>query len=135
MKQQEEHLAHQQSCRRLYGAWHEESKRNPSEILWIIHNKMDTTKTALLRMHFTTKATQGLAQLPMNVTRYSLTWARGWRLRILFSSLLAKRFQCHNIIVGEVVPSVGRPLHSGIWGTISVPASELPIQGVVERKV
>ena len=42
VKQREENLAHQQSCRRLYGAWHEESKRNPSDILCIIQNKMDT---------------------------------------------------------------------------------------------
>ena len=33
----------------------------------IIHDKMDTTKIALLRMRVTTKATQGLGQLPMNV--------------------------------------------------------------------
>ena len=67
MKQREEHLAHQQSYRRLYGAWREESKHNPSDILCIIHDKMDTAKTALPRMHVTTKATQGLNQLPMNV--------------------------------------------------------------------
>ena len=68
MKQREEHLAHQQSCRRLYGASCEESKHNPSDILCIIHDKMDTAKTALPRMRITTKATQGLGQLPMNVT-------------------------------------------------------------------
>ena len=68
VKQQEQHLAHQQSCRRLYGAWREEAKRNPSDILCIIHDKMDTAKTALPQMHVTTKATQGLGQLPMNVT-------------------------------------------------------------------
>ena len=68
VKQREEHLAHQQSCRRLYGAWCEESKCNPSDILCIIHDKMDIAKTALPRMHVTTKATQGLGQLPMNIT-------------------------------------------------------------------
>ena len=68
VKQREEHFAHQQSCRRLYGAWREESKRNPSDILCIIHDKMDTAKIALPRMRVTTKATQGLGQLPMNVT-------------------------------------------------------------------
>ena len=67
MKQREEHLAHQQSCRCLYGAWHEESKRNPNEILCIIHDKMDTAKTAFPQMHVITKATQDLGQLPMNV--------------------------------------------------------------------
>ena len=68
MKQQEQHLALHQSCRRLYGAWLEESKYNPSEILCIIYDKIYTAKTALLRMHVTTKATQGLGQLPMNIT-------------------------------------------------------------------
>ena len=68
MKQREEHLAHQQSYRRLYGAWHEESKCNPNDILCIIHDKMDTAKIALPQMYVTTKATQGLDQLPMNVT-------------------------------------------------------------------
>ena len=68
VKQREQYLAHQQSCRRLYGAWREESKRNPSDILCIIHDKMDIAKTALPRMHVTTKVTQGLSQLPMNVT-------------------------------------------------------------------
>ena len=69
MKQREEHLAHQQSCRCLYGAQREESKYNPNEILCIIHDKMDVTaKIALLWMHVITKATQGLGQLPMNVT-------------------------------------------------------------------
>ena len=37
-------------------------------MVFIIHDKMDTAKTALPRMHVTTKATQGLGQLPMNVT-------------------------------------------------------------------
>ena len=67
VKQREEHLAHQQSCRRLYGAWREESKGNPSDIQCIIHDKMDIAKTALPQMHVTTKATQSLGQLPMNV--------------------------------------------------------------------
>ena len=68
MKQREEYLAHEQSCCHLHGAWHKESKRNPNDILCIIHDKMDTAKTALPRMRITTKATQGLGQLPMNIT-------------------------------------------------------------------
>ena len=68
VKQREEHLAHQQSCSHLYGVWREESKRDPSDILCIIHDKMDTAKTALPRMRVTTNATQGLGQLSMNVT-------------------------------------------------------------------
>ena len=67
VKQWEEHLTYQQSCRCMYGAWCEESKHNRSEILCIIHDKMDTAKTTLLQMRVTTKATQGLGQLPMNV--------------------------------------------------------------------
>ena len=47
VKQREKHLTHQQSCHCLYAVWHKESKRNPSEILCIIHNKMNTIKTAL----------------------------------------------------------------------------------------
>ena len=68
VKQREEHFVHQQSCRRMYGACREESKRNPSDILCIIHDKMDTAKTALPQMRITTKATQGLGQFPMNVS-------------------------------------------------------------------
>ena len=68
VKQRTEHLNHQASCRRIYASWREESKRNPQEILCIIHDKMDTKKTTLPRMHVTTKATQGLGQIPMSVT-------------------------------------------------------------------
>ena len=67
-KQRTEYLNHQASCRRLYASWREESKRNPQEILCIIHDKMDTSKTALPRMRVTTKATQGLGQFPISVT-------------------------------------------------------------------
>ena len=102
VKQQEKHLAHQQSCRCLYGAWQEESKCNPSEILYIIHDKMDTTKTVLPWMWVTTKATQGLNQLPMNVTSM-VSHGHGHGAYTLLSSLLARRFQCYNIIVGKVV--------------------------------
>ena len=68
-KQRTEHLNHQASCRHLYASWREESKRNPREILCIIHNKMNTSKTALPRMRVITKATQGLGQFPISVTR------------------------------------------------------------------
>ena len=34
----------------------------------IIHDKMDTSKTALPRMQVTTKATTGLGQVPINLT-------------------------------------------------------------------
>ena len=74
VKQWEEHLAHQQSCPCLYGAWREESRHNPNEILCIIYDKMDIAKNALPRMRVTTKATQGLGQLPMNVTNMVSQW-------------------------------------------------------------
>ena len=66
-KQRTEHLNHQASCWHLYASWREESKRNPQEILCIIHDKMDTSKTALPRMRVTAKATQGLGQFPISV--------------------------------------------------------------------
>ena len=69
MKQRTEHLNHQASCCHLYASWREESKRNPQEILCIIHDKMDTSKTALPIMRVTTKATQRLGQFPLSVTR------------------------------------------------------------------
>ena len=62
------HLNHQQSCRKLYATWREESKARPLTYLCVIHDKMDTAKTALPRMWKTTKATSGPGQLPMNVT-------------------------------------------------------------------
>ena len=66
---------------------------------------------------------------------HGLAWAWGWHLRTLFSSLLVRRFQCHNIVVGEVVPSPRRPLRSGVWRTIIVPASKVPVRGVIEGEV
>ena len=68
VKQRTEHLNHQASCRCIYASWREESKRNPQEVLCIIHDKMDTKKTALPRMRVTTKSTAGLGQIPMSVT-------------------------------------------------------------------
>jgi hypothetical protein len=68
MKQRTQHLNHQASCQRFYGSWKEKLKRNPQNFLCIIHDKMDTAKTALPRMRVTTKATQGLGQLSMSIT-------------------------------------------------------------------
>lgn len=68
VKQRAAHLSHQSSCRRIYHSWREESKRNKAEILCIIHDKMDTAKTAIPRMRVTTKYTASLGQLPINVT-------------------------------------------------------------------
>ena len=69
VKQRTEYLNHQASCWRIYASWHEESKKNPQEVLCIIHDKMDTKKTTLPKMRVTTKATAGLGQIPMSVTR------------------------------------------------------------------
>ena len=68
VKQRNSHLNHHASCRRVYHSWREESKRNKAEIICIIHDKMDTAKTAIPRMQVTTKLTSALGQLPMNVT-------------------------------------------------------------------
>jgi hypothetical protein len=68
VKQRSMHLNHQVACRRVYHSWREESKRNKGEILCIIHNKMDSNKTAIPRMRVTTKLTVALGQLPINVT-------------------------------------------------------------------
>ena len=115
MKQREEHLAHQQFCCCLYGPWRKESKRNPSEILCIIHDKMDTAKTALLRMRVITKATQGLGQFPMNVIAMVLHGHGDGAYAHYSLHCWPRDSKCHNIVVGEVVPSAGRPLHSGVW--------------------
>ena len=132
MKQREQHLAHQQSCRRLYGAWREESKHNPSDILCIIHDKMDTAKTALPWMSVTTKATQRLGQLSMNVTgmvshghedgayaHYSShCWPGDSNATI---SSLARLFRC-----------LEGPSFRESGALLQYPALELPVRGVIE---
>lgn len=62
------HNNHQGSCRNLYHAWRHESKINPREVLAIIHDGMDTNKTAIPRLRVITKATAGLFQLPVSLT-------------------------------------------------------------------
>ena len=52
----------------MYHTWREESKRQRGEILCIIHDKMDTAKTAIPCMRVSTKLTSPLGQFPMNVT-------------------------------------------------------------------
>ena len=44
------HLHHQESCRRLYHSWRHESVMSSFEFMCIIHNRMDTSKTALPRL-------------------------------------------------------------------------------------
>jgi hypothetical protein len=41
---------------------------SPSQFLYIIHDKMDHTKTAIPRMQRITKATSGLGQIPISLT-------------------------------------------------------------------
>ena len=43
--------------------------KSPSQFLYIIHNKMDHTKTKIPRMQRITKATLGLGQIPISLTR------------------------------------------------------------------
>ena len=62
------HLRYQSGCRKLYHSWRNEACVSPTEFLCIIHDKMDTKKTALPRMRVITKGTAGLGKLPMGVT-------------------------------------------------------------------
>jgi len=64
----ERHLSYQRACRNVYSGWSAQSVQNPSEFLCIIHDKMDTTKTAIPRMQRITKATAGLGQIPISCT-------------------------------------------------------------------
>ena len=62
------HINYQNACRRLYHGWSSNSVDSPTEFLCIIHDKMDHTKSAILRMQRCTKATSGLGQIPISVT-------------------------------------------------------------------
>src|SRR5579875_1169699 len=62
------HLNYQRACRNIYAGWSALSVQNPSEFLCIIHDMMDTTKTAIPRMQRITKATAGLGQIPISCT-------------------------------------------------------------------
>jgi hypothetical protein len=53
----------------LYHGWSTNSIDIPTEFLCIIHDKMDHTKTTILRMQRNTKATAGLGQIPISITR------------------------------------------------------------------
>ena len=43
------HFRHHESCRRLYHSWRYESIMSSSELMCIIHDRMDTSKTVLPR--------------------------------------------------------------------------------------
>jgi hypothetical protein len=64
----DEHMVHQLSYRKLYYSWRIESDRSPLEVLYIIHDGMDSRKTALPRLRVITKGSSGLGQLPMTLT-------------------------------------------------------------------
>ena len=63
------HINYQNACCRLYHGWSSNSIDSPTEFLCIIHDKMDHTKSAIPRMQRSTKATCGLGQIPISVTR------------------------------------------------------------------
>ncbi|KAG0567459.1 hypothetical protein KC19_7G136300 [Ceratodon purpureus] len=62
------HLNYQRACRNIYYGWTTQSIQSPNEFLCIIHDKMDTSKTAIPRMQRITKATAGLGQIPISCT-------------------------------------------------------------------
>ena len=70
------YINYQNACRRLYHRWSFNSVDNPTEFLYIIHDKMDHTKTAISQIQRTMKATSGLRQIPIFVTRM-LTYGHG----------------------------------------------------------
>ena len=62
------HLRHQESYRRLYHSWRHESIMSSSEFMCIIHDRMDMSKTALLRLRVQSKMIYSLSQLPVSLT-------------------------------------------------------------------
>ena len=64
----QKHLQYQSGCQKLYHSWHTEAVVSPVEFLCIIHDKIDTEKTALPRMKVITKGTSRLEKLPMSIT-------------------------------------------------------------------
>ena len=63
------YINYQNACHCLYHEWSSNSVHSPTEFLCIIHDKMDHTKFAIPRMQRSTKATSGLGQIPISVTR------------------------------------------------------------------
>ena len=45
------HINYQNACCYLYHGWSSNSTDSPTEFLYIIHNKMDDTKSAIPQMH------------------------------------------------------------------------------------
>ena len=63
------HINYQNGCRCFYHGWSSNSVESPTEFLYIIHYKMNHTKSAISRMQRSMKATSGLGQIPISVTR------------------------------------------------------------------
>ena len=61
------HINYQNACCHLYHGWSSNSVDSPTEFLYIIHNKMDHTKSAIPLMQRTTKAISRLGQIPISV--------------------------------------------------------------------
>ena len=62
------HFCHQELCRPLYHSWRHKSIMSSSEFMCIIHDRIDISKTALLRLRIQNKMISGLSQLPVNLT-------------------------------------------------------------------
>ena len=62
------HINYQNACRRLYHGWSSNSVDSPTEFFYIIHDKMDHTKSAILQMQRSIKPTLGLGHIPISVT-------------------------------------------------------------------
>ena len=121
VKQWEEHLVHQQCYHRLYGAYREESKSNPSEFLCIIHEQDGYCKNRPCADAGYNKGYSRFGPTSYECNWYGFTWARGWHVRTLLSTLLARRFQFHNIIVDKVVPLTKKALNLEVWVLFEYP--------------
>ena len=69
MNDKTKHINYQNACRCLYHGWSPNSvDSKATKFLYIIHDKMDHTKSAIPQMLQSTKATSGLGQIPIFVT-------------------------------------------------------------------
>jgi hypothetical protein len=62
------HINYQNAYRRIYRGWSTQFVESPSQFLYIIHDKIDHTKTTIPRMQRITKATSGLGLIPISLT-------------------------------------------------------------------
>ena len=68
MNNRTKHINDQNACCRLYYGWSSNSVDSHMEFLYIIHNKMDHTKSLIPQMQRSTKATSRLGLIPISVT-------------------------------------------------------------------